>query len=375
MSMLNKKIDFYGDKLGQNFLSHLKKWGDVNSITENDLIESLSKYCDLNTVVLEINVSLCDQIVNAVKNNISLHWDSKKLKTHDIAYIVKKLLGYRIGIEHVKLSPFPTSTVDLISISYKSNITIDYFKLEKKFINITNPPNIVFIILIISGLSLFDYKLLIPSLIFSWAVWLISFLYIHDSCAHRYFFPKNKIIHNSLKLLIFIFYNWPSTHHYRDDHLKHHIFWKDPQRDPYELSLSKGKIRHLLGLADKSEYTFVNTTSLASETRLEKYQAKLLFSFYLLMIVGFGIKVFFYFYIIPRFMMILLPEVPHIIQHGFTKTADKEKDFLWLLPILGTHGNHISHHTTNREIFGTKKYDWLKWINIHYYIFLLLYKK
>jgi hypothetical protein len=372
-------INYYINEFGDGFRSHLLIWGELSSISESELIESLSMWAELDNA--DINQKLCSQIVNSVRHKNLIQWNSNELKIHDKAYIIKQLSHYGIGVYLAGLDPFPSCSDDFLKNTHKLprifniKIKINLLRSGIAWIFANKFTRLSTIILIISGLCFFSHQLLIPSLIFSWVVWLLIFMHSHDYLVHQYIVPKNKVIDTVLSWIVFIWLNRSGSEGAKRSHMAHHIFWKDENLDPFQSDLKSGKILYLLGLSHIPGEKVIEIKSTNQLLFIEKYHTELILLFCISLILFFNLETFFYFYIIPRFLVTAIPDIPHVFQHGFSKTAEEESDFIWLIPLFGIAGNHISHHNSRKAIYGTTRHDWVKWINIHFYIFKLLYNE
>lgn len=374
-------INYYTTTLGDSFRTHLLNWGELESLRESDLIEALVLW--YQPIEPNVNISVCDKIIlNCVKKT-DFSWDSDSLSMYDKVYILKKLTKQGFDVLYANIIPYPSNTLEF------SKVLVDPVPLDlitqfktKFYLYHRTIQRILIIIAVVGGLYYFDHKLLIASLLFSYILWLLTMLHDHDSMTHRYLEPKNKVIDNVLKLACYVWGSYGATATnvflsapYNPSHLDHHRYWKDPIKDPYQRGMNAGFFKYFFVVPTLDE----NIESEKIITNLISYikESYLLLLFCLALIVFGGWEIFFYFYVIPNIFVYIFPEILHMLQHKFAKSADEEFDFIWIMPIFGIMGNHITHHnnTTRQGLFGTKKYPWLKWFNIHYYIVKLLYNE
>ena len=386
---MNETINYYINNFGNSFRSHLLNWGEIESLTESDLIEALVLWqWDIKS---DVNILNCKEIISACVNNVEFNWNVDSLSFDDKVYILKQLTTQGFNVLYANINPYPATTSEFARILVNTYIVNDmatpslYTKCKIEFYrySVTIWRFLIFITLV-AGLYCFDHTLLIASLLFSYVIWLLTFLHDHDHLTHRYITPKNKFIDIMLRLCCHIWGSYGPgatsitvfrASAYNPSHLVHHQFWKDPINDPYQHSVNSGFFKYIFAIPSRD-----------SDVNTEKITTKIISFFmknYILLLVSVvllalgGLKIFFYFYIIPNIIVYMFPEIMHVIQHKFTKSAENEIDFIPVIPVFGIMGNHITHHinTTRQGTYGTKKYPWLKWVNIHYYVVKLLYNE
>jgi len=377
-------INYYINKFGDGFRSHLLKWGEVDSLTESNLIEALVLWQGWD-IESEVNISACNEIILAVNEKINISWDINSLSFVDKIFILKKLTQQGFNVLYANIIPYPTNTVEFKQILTNHSFFTQFkLKFNKKFNEYYHYRynhtiwRVLTIIAVVGGLYYFDHNLLIASLIFSYFIWLLTFLHDHESMVHRYITPRNKFIDTVLRILCYIWGshglaadNPPDDETY-NSHIHHHIYWKDTIKDPYQYEVNLGIFRYFFAIPSEEKNSYHEKITVSSFL-MTKY---LILLFYIMLLALGGLKIFFYFYVLPKVIICIFPEILHVLQHKFTKSADDEFDFIWLIPIFGVLGNHITHHIndSNQAFYGTKKYPWLKWANIHFYVVKLLYK-
>lgn len=359
-----------GSIFGSHFLDHAKKWGDKQHYSETEILEMVSYWHDLSA--LHADVGRCEKFVNNTIQNI--HY-CDNLEFAEKCYAVKLLRDHGFDLLFTNIATFPNNSTELhelivpMATSFKMIHTLHRAKGV-----IFHYRTVMQFLVFVFGIIVLPHRLLIESSIFTLAMLSLIFVYEHEHLSHKFVMPKNKLIDCILYTLSIL---WSDVMRNGGEvHVaQHHRHWKDPLEDEVEYSMNQGKLAHVLRLTDMQRFSIYTNNSDKSSGML-RFESLVPPTFCIILLLLFGIEITFYFWFVPWVIMpFIISFVSQVLQHGMYTNKEDEPDFVFLMPIFGQLGNHISHHkTATRAVWGTLTHDWLKWINPHYYVYLLLFK-
>lgn len=354
---------------GKKFVPHSKNWGDKTDYTSAELIEMVSCWQEVDLLPHDIN--LCHTFVSHTVNNTLF---SANLTFGEKCIVVKLLRESGYDILFSDLDTFPVHTTDMVNLIVPLS-TINKFKQAyyQSIVSISRYRTLLEDMLLIVGLIMLPHTYLWYSVALTLILISIVLTYEHEYLSHKFIIPKTPFI-DSVLFTTSVIWSTIMRNNSKIHVMHHHKHWKDPLEDEIEYSMNQGKIAHLLKLTDYRKF-YMSVTNEVKYPLLTRFENYIPLAFGGTLLLLFNIEVAFYFWFVPwvamSFIIILVSQV---LQHGFYKTKE-EPDFVFLLPVLGQLGNHISHHKTpSRAVWGTLDHDWLKWVNPHYYVYLLLFK-
>lgn len=237
------------------------------------------------------------------------------------------------------------------------------------------------LIVILSGLVYFQFDLLVPCLVFSFAICTFCEIIMHEYWEHSYYTPKNKIIKVVIDTIGLMYTAFMASRvELKSNHVVHHKYWKQDLDITHYNMQHAGKVKHLIfghfSLKPGhwfilKKYTKLTNKLTSIELLFDQYRFYIITAITILIIGIFSFKIWFYFCLIPAYLFYLYIVIfSELLPHA-EPTINEEKDRPWLFPLIFNLAYHKRHHAHQTEIFfgpGIFKY-----INPQYYFVKLFF--
>lgn len=243
----------------------------------------------------------------------------------------------------------------------------------------------------LAGFFYYRFDLAVYAVIFSYVVYNISIIIIHEHWAHNQLVPRNDFCRFLINLFgyasIFPFsYKVSPLFFWKVIHISHHINFKS-SHDYVQNKLNRLHWLPYLFCSDlgqksdnkkaKELYQSSNEEFLTGCYNYEKFIDRnyqwIITLLHIAMLMTLGFKYYFYFVFFPTWISIrLILLFGEIVPHRHKKTKEEEYDSPWLFPLIGTQAYHVSHHRYPYDLnVGPGN---LKYFNIQHYFILLFYQ-
>jgi fatty acid desaturase len=239
---------------------------------------------------------------------------------------------------------------------------------------------VVFILL----LNFYSTKLLICAIVANWIIFNCVSMIVHEGWSHNYIIPKNNIVKcilNTVACLTHIPSKYSPFAIWKELHLSHHKFFKDPDYDYIQYDLN-----------NNNWFTYIFTSNLRvkkniiKDTNFDQYVDKLdsvdrwfnkhynkvIVISHISLLLLLGASYYFYFVIFQIWLFgRQMPLIGEWLPHKHAKNKHDENDNSWLFFYYGSNAYHVSHHRYINEM--NLGQGWLKYLNIQYYFIKLFY--
>lgn len=221
-------------------------------------------------------------------------------------------------------------------------------------------------LLFISGLFLLDLS--VSGLVISFLCYIlvlspIASLITHLKFNHGYIQFKSSIL-EWVGLLFMCAYSYFKFTDVKSYHVYHHQQWRTLY-DPTAAEIAQGKIKYYLGLTDPCAVPTVEITNNSKINFVNQNFYLIKLSIFLVVILLFGMNVFFYSIIAQQFYFYVLGKIHDVMFHSNIDAVDKP----WLFPIYFNDSWHIKHHADYSKL---DSWQW-PWINLHYWYYKLFF--